>query len=142
VLLVYAPELYRSASSPYLSRSSGRTLLRITLCAEDTDSERALLGALSSYIKSSPSLHLRIVRTDRAHLFSQPDPQADVFIFPADLPADTVHFLRGQDANPDTDPLFLFQGAQGDPFSCGIHPSSKSADAAFALLSALCGASP
>ena len=78
------------------------------------------------YMKQSPDVHLRITRTDAQRLFSLPDPQADVFIYPHDplRPAcDWSHIL--------------FIPESGETLVCAVHPAARAESEASALLSLL-----
>lgn len=83
VLLVYAPEIYTAVSAPYAQALPQRVLLRVSLCAPDAQEEKTILHALQLYMKESPETHLRIISPPADRQFSQPAPQADLFIFPA-----------------------------------------------------------
>ena len=121
-LLVYAPEIYTAVSTQYPVAQPQRILLRVSLCTQDATAEKAILSALQLYMKEVPTIHLRITRPSTDDLFSQPDPQPDLFIFPAGLPT----------------PSSTFQHEAADERLCyAIHKDANNAEAAHALLSHL-----
>lgn len=119
VLLVYAPEIYTAVSAPYAAEQPQRVLLRIALCPADEESEKALLDALHLYMKEFPAIHLRIARHDEASLFSQPDPQADIFVFPEAL-------------SPPDDRFLLLNPSDG-AMRCAVSASTANKAAALSL---------
>lgn len=118
-LLVYAPEIYTAVSAPYKAEQPRRVLLRVAMCPADEASEKALLDTLHLYMKEFPAVHLRIALLDEAALFSQPDPQADVFVFPAVL------------SPPDN--RFLLLDAADGPMRCAISASTANKETAISL---------
>ncbi len=124
-LLVYAPEIYTAVSTQYTVKQPRRILLRVSLCTQDAAAEKAILNALQLYMKEFPSIHLRITRPSADELFSQPDPQSDLFIFPATLPTPSSSF-RYEAAN--------------EHLCYAVHKDTSDAEAAGALLSHLLAA--
>ena len=121
-LLVYAPEIYSAVSTQYPVAQPQRILLRVSLCTQDAAAEKAILSSLQLYMKEFPTIHLRITRPSTDDLFSQPDPQPDLFIFPASLPT----------------PSSTFQHEVADERLCyAVHKESNNVEAANGLLSHL-----
>ena len=69
-LLVYAPEIYTAVSGPFALSTPERVLLRVVLCTQDDETLSSFYSALTEYQRSHPAVHLRIVRTDSAHLYT------------------------------------------------------------------------
>ena len=115
LLLVYLPEIYMSVSPSYHISVPERFLLRISLCAPDADSSDAFFRMLSSFMKENPSIHIRVIRTDEETQFSLPDPQPDLFVFPAS-PAPPSNRLLANDDEGSLTALFSASGCS--PLLC------------------------
>lgn len=63
LLLVYAPDLFQTARSSYSLSIPERVLLRIGLFTSDSEATRAFDDALPIYIKTNPSVHIRVLRS-------------------------------------------------------------------------------
>ena len=79
-LLVYAPEIYTAVSGPFALSTPERVLLRVVLCTQDDETLSSFYSALTEYQRSHPAVHLRIVRTDSAHLYPLDAPLPDVYL--------------------------------------------------------------
>lgn len=137
ILLVYAPEILSSVSAPYAPTVKERILLRVTLSTEDANSAKSFYDALSIYMKQYPTVHLRVTRTAADLLFSQPDPQSDVFVFSSSvsIPAN-ARFLPLTDEGGETctDELLC---ADGETLLCAIHADTRFREAAAVLVAHL-----
>ena len=138
LLLVYLPEIYSAVPFPYYTETRPRVLLRIALCAKDTLSADAFFGALSSYMKEHPSIHIRVIRTNTEQLFSLPDPPCDLLLFPDGVSFDPTFFLFPSDSAPS---LTYFSPSGCPPLLCGVSRHARQPDHAFSLARFLCGSS-
>ena len=113
-----------------------RILLRIALCSSDTLSADAFFKSLSSYMIEHPSIHIRVIRTNADQLFSLPDPQCDLLLFPDDVSFDPAFFLT-----PSSSALSLayFSPSNGTPLLCGIPLHARQPEQALSLAGFLCG---
>ena len=133
-LLVYAPELYMAAQSPYVVSVSERVLLRISLCSSHPAAAEAFYKMLSIYMKEHPSHHIRVTRADADTLFSSSDYPPDLYVFPEHLPYDSSKFLSMAESAASCQPIVC---ASEETLLCGVTASTPYRQQALALLSDL-----
>lgn len=88
LLLVYAPELFQTVRSSYHISTKERVLLRISLCTQDREAANIFDEVLPIYIKTHPSVHIRILRGEETLHRSSDAPFPDLLLLsPAQLNA-------------------------------------------------------
>lgn len=139
-LLVYAPEIYTAVSGPFALSTPERVLLRVVLCTQDDETLSSFYTALTGYQRSHPAVHLRIVRTDSAHLYTLDAPLPDVYLLTeSDFSTPQALFWPLGSAEEASASLGVFQGARyalvytpdaGSPLLCAVSAQSQTRDTA------------
>ncbi len=137
-ILVFAPELYRTAGMPYPISVPERTLLRIALCSSQPAAD-TFYRALTVYMKEHPAVHFRVTRNDAETLFASTQYPFDLYVFPDTLAHDSSLFFSMPDSGVSCAPVVF---SESETLLCAVSSDTRHPTQAHDLFSSLASKLP